>query len=192
MTIVCLGDSNTWGYDPKSYWGSRYDIPWPDQLARLAGWNIIDAGKNGREIPCGKQEYQIINKTLSESAADLLIVMLGTNDLLQGASAEIAAARMEAFLTQLPAERAHILLIAPPKMQLGEWVQSQNLIGESEALAGRYQQLAQRLGIRFADSGKWSINLTFDGVHFTEEGHERFANKLKTYIELAFSIPFCR
>ena len=31
------------------------------------------------------------------------------------------------------------------------------------------------MGIRFADAGKWDISLTYDGVHFTEQGHKAFA-----------------
>ena len=35
--------------------------------------------------------------------------------------------------------------------------------------------LAERLGVRFADAGKWDIPLAYDGVHFTEQGHKAFA-----------------
>ena len=36
-------------------------------------------------------------------------------------------------------------------------------------------RLAEQLGIRFADAGKWDIPLAYDGVHFTEQGHRAFA-----------------
>ena len=35
--------------------------------------------------------------------------------------------------------------------------------------------VAERLGIRFADAGKWDVSLAYDGVHFTEQGHRAFA-----------------
>lgn len=34
------------------------------------------------------------------------------------------------------------------------------------------------LSIRFADAGKWDISLTYDGVHFMEQGHKVFAARL--------------
>ena len=40
---------------------------------------------------------------------------------------------------------------------------------------GMVARLAERLGIRFADAGKWDISLAYDGVHFTEQGHKAFA-----------------
>ena len=173
MRIVCFGDSNTYGYDPRSYFGGRYpaEVRWVDRLARVTGWAVVNAGENGREIPRGP---------VSLPQADRLLVMLGTNDLLQGADVDTAAARMEAFLTRLPVAGEHLLLIAPPPLRLGAWVDTPALVDASAALAARYRTLAHRLGIRFADAGAWEIGLTFDGVHFTEDGHRAFADGLLT------------
>ena len=55
---------------------------------------------------------------------------------------------------------------------------TQSLIDASIALARSYQALAERLSVRFADAGKWNIPLAFDGVHFTQEGHRAFADRL--------------
>ena len=104
----------------------------------------------------------------------MLIVMLGTNDLLQGRSPEQAAERLERFLSGVSLDRSRILLIAPPPMALGEWVASQQLIDDSCTFARLCQDLAERLGIRFADAGTWDIPLAYDGVHFTEQGHRAF------------------
>lgn len=48
------------------------------------------------------------------------------------------------------------------------------LIRESHRLANCYETLAKRLGIFFADAGKWDVELTFDGVHFSEAGQRAF------------------
>ena len=34
MKILCIGDSNTYGYDPRSFFGDRYpeDVRWTDNL----------------------------------------------------------------------------------------------------------------------------------------------------------------
>lgn len=169
MKVICFGDSNTYGYDPRSYFGGRYDADsrWVDILAAETGWEIRNIGQNGREIPSGAPDFP--------ADTDLLIVMLGTNDLLQGRSPEQAAERLERFLSGISLKRDKILLIAPPPVALGEWVPSPQLIDDSHAFARLCQALSERMGIRFADAGKWDISLTYDGVHFTEQGHKAFA-----------------
>ena len=92
MNVICFGDSNTYGYDPRGYFGGRYeaDNRWVDILAAETGWTISNMGQNGREIPSAAPTFP--------ADTDLLIVMLGTNDLLQGRSPEQAAERLERFL----------------------------------------------------------------------------------------------
>lgn len=114
--------------------------------------------------------------------ADILLVMLGTNDLLEGAGAAEAASRMKAFLAGCTAPR--IVLISPPPMRRGAWVPDDQLVEESGKLAREYAALAEHLGIQHIDAGKWDIGLAFDGVHFSEEGHVRFAHRLATMKEV--------
>lgn len=169
MTVICFGDSNTYGYDPRSYFGGRYDADsrWVDILTSETGWTIYNMGENGREIPSTAPAFP--------ADTDLLIVMLGVNDLLQGRSPEQAAERLEHFLFGISLDRSKILLIAPPPVARGAWVPSQQLIDDSRSFAQLCQTLAERMGIRFADAGKWNISLAYDGVHFTEQGHKAFA-----------------
>lgn len=174
MKILCFGDSNTFGYDPRGFFGGCYDMPWPQLLSEKSGWNVQNLGENGREIP----RYPIKFST----DIDLLVIMLGTNDLLQGNSVESITKRMRVFLQGIGLEACTILLIAPPPMKLGEWIPTQSLIEDSRELTIAYQNLAQQLGIRFVNAGKWNIPLTFDGVHFTQEGHRTFAEGLYKYL----------
>lgn len=169
MNVICFGDSNTYGYDPRGYFGGRYgaDSRWVDILAAETGWTIHNLGQNGREIPP--------DAPVLPADTDLLIVLLGTNDLLQGRSPVQAADRLERFLAAVPLERSKILLIAPPPMELGEWVPSHQRADDSRAFARLCRTVAARLGIRFADAGAWCVSLTYDGVHFTAQGHRAFA-----------------
>ena len=169
VNVICFGDSNTYGYDPRGYFGGRYDADcrWVDILATETGWTFYNMGQNGREIPSADPDFP--------ADTDLLIVMLGTNDLLQGCRPEQAAERLERFLSGIPLDRSKILLIAPPPVTLGAWVLSQQLIDGSRTFAQLCLALAERMGIRFADAGKWDIPLAYDGVHFTEQGHKAFA-----------------
>ena len=169
MNVICFGDSNTYGYDPRGYFGGRYgaDCRWVDILAAETGWTISNMGQNGREIPSAAPAFP--------ADTDLLIVMLGTNDLLQGCGPTQAAERLARFLSGVSLDLSKLLLIAPPPMTLGEWVPNQQFIDDSHTFAKCCQTLAEQLGIRFADAGKWDISLAYDGVHFTEQGHKNFA-----------------
>ena len=172
MNIICFGDSNTYGYDPRSYLGGRYDADsrWADILVEETGWTVCNMGQNGREIPATAPDFP--------ADTDLLIVMLGINDLLQGRSPEQAAERLNRFLSGISLDRSKILLIAPPPVKRGAWVPDQQLIDDSHAFAQLCQTMAEQLGIHFANAGKWDIPLAYDGVHFTEQGHKAFAEKL--------------
>ena len=172
MNVICFGDSNTYGYDPHGYFGGRYnaDSRWVDILATKTGWTVRNLGENGREIPSTAPNFP--------ADTDLLIVMLGTNDLLQGRSPEQAAVSLKRFLSGISLDRSKIFLIAPPPMKQGAWVPNQQLIDDSHAFAQLCQTLAEQLGIHFADAGKWDIPLAYDGVHFTEQGHKTFAAEL--------------
>lgn len=187
--IVCFGDSNTYGYDPRSYLGGRYpeSVRWTG-LLKAAGWEVWNEGENGRSVPRPDEEIQIVAQVVRRTEAQVLTVMLGSNDLLQrpGLRAEIVEDRMERFLNTLLADvppGLKVLLVAPPPMRLGAWVPDERLTEESRRLSGCYKILAQRLGIHFADAGAWDVDLTFDGVHFSEPGHRTFAEEMQKTLE---------
>ena len=168
MNVVCFGDSNTYGYDPCDKFGEHYSRRWTDILAELTGWNVINEGVNGREVPD--------EPICLEPDTDLFIVMLGTNDLLQLDSPEAIADRMEAFLSGALPEK--LVLVAPPAMVWGDWVQEQDLIDDSLQVARLYEALAKRIGVRYIDTTGWNIPIASDGVHFTLEGQRVFADFL--------------
>ena len=90
MKVICFGDSNTFGYDPRSWFGGRYtpDSRWVDILAAETGWTVYNMGENGRKIPRETPDFP--------ADTDLLILMLGTNDLLQGAQFERSFGKADA------------------------------------------------------------------------------------------------
>ena len=122
MKVICFGDSNTYGYDPRGYFGGRYDADsrWVDILAAETGWTVCNMGQNGREIPFSAPSFP--------ADSDLLIVMLGTNDLLQGRGPEQSSENLERFLSGISLNQNKILLIAPPPVILGVWVPSAKLV----------------------------------------------------------------
>lgn len=179
MKILCIGDSNTYGYDPRSYIGSRYpaEVRWTD---RLGDHDVINCGLNGMTVPRNHNRQVGL---IRANDPDLVIIMLGTNDLMSGLDAEQIAGRMGAFLDSLMAEGKPVLLISPPVLQYGEWVMDDEQVEESQALGEAYRKLAAEKGCRFADAGEWDIDVTFDGVHFSPDGHAAFAHDLKEVLK---------
>ena len=113
-----------------------------------------------------------------------LWIMLGTNDLLTepGFTARDIAFRMENFLEllllQTGEEELPMSLIVPPPLEYGAWVNEERLYRESRKLEEAYKRTAEKLGISFVPTKEWEIPLVFDGVHFSEKGHKRFAEKI--------------
>ena len=187
--LLCYGDSNTYGYDPRSYLGSRYpeSVRWTG-LLKASGLIVINAGENGRSIPSQDWEIETAAGVVYRSMAEVVVVMLGSNDLLHcpGFSAETCRARMKKFLTALLAKTQtdlKILLVAPPPMTAGTWVSDRRTLEESRRLAGYYEMVARQLGIDFADAGTWGVGLAYDGVHFSEQGHLAFAQGIQKALE---------
>ena len=181
MRLLCFGDSNTYGYDPRSYFGGRYDPQnrWVDLLAEKKDWVVLNAGQNGREIPRRPHELEQLRQwPVLYGDPDAVLVMLGDNDLLQGTSVEAVTARMEAFLRQLLSVCSTVLLIAPPPLKRGTWVMEEHLLKDSACLSDAYQMLAQHFGVPFIDTRGWGLELSFDGVHFSENDHHIFAKQL--------------
>lgn len=185
--IICIGDSNTWGYDPRSFGGGRYPegVRWTSLLGDA--WQVENLGENGREIPVSDFAVRVLLGQISARLpADGLCVMLGTNDLLCGASPAEAARRMEGFLDRMRDCDLPLLLVAPPLMQRGAWVESEALLENARALAPHYRELAERCDAFFCDTAAWDIPVVFDGVHFSEDGHRRFAKQMQRVFQTVF------
>ena len=178
MKILCIGDSNTYGYDPRSFIGSRYpeDVRW---TARLNDCSVINAGVNGLTVP---RDASVYAGYVRNNDPGLIIIMLGTNDLLEGTGADETAGRMEDFVCSVTELGKPVLLIAPPVLQQGDWVTSDGMTAESRLLGPLYREAAARQNCFFADSGEWGIEVLFDGVHFSPEGHAVFASELEVIL----------
>ena len=92
--IVCYGDSNTWGLDAFTPGDAmrRFKHPWPRVLARKLGpgYDVVSEGLNGRTTVVDDpfmSDYEVNGRrTLpsilhSHKPIDVLVIMLGTNDL---------------------------------------------------------------------------------------------------------------
>lgn len=199
--ILCFGDSLTWGFVPAGG-GARYgeDIRWTQQLARLTNATVIEEGLNGRtsvfQDPtapfCCGADY-IEGCVLSQMPLDLVVVMLGTNDMkvflangCAGASARgiVAVAGKAAAL----AGGAPVLVVAPPAMgrfitelpaELGMMEQlDQKSIDGSWQLAGYLRTFCQQMGFPFMDANEFVSASRADAIHMDASGHKAFAEAL--------------
>src|SRR4051794_11379248 len=93
-TILCYGDSNTWGCIPLAgpEPGRRYppDVRWPGVLRRELGdgWWVVEEGLNGRTTvfddplePHRNGRRLLPPALIAHHPVDLVVLMLGTNDL---------------------------------------------------------------------------------------------------------------
>ena len=72
--LLCYGDSNTYGYDPRSYLGGRYSesVRWT-ALLNTGDWKVINKGENGRSIPRQDQEIGAAANVIHLSKAEVVV-----------------------------------------------------------------------------------------------------------------------
>ena len=192
-TIVCYGDSNTHGYDAAT--GGRFarSVRWPGVLAAELGEaaDVIEEGLNGRTtiwddpyLDGRNGRAYLLPCLRSHAPVDVLVLMLGTNDLKSifgRSAAEIAAgagALVELALlsgTGVEGSRPRVLLVAPPL--LGGRTATSELWGFGEArarsqqFAALYRTVAELKGVALLDAGPVAEVDPADGVHLTPAGH---------------------
>ncbi|MCR9213145.1 MAG: SGNH/GDSL hydrolase family protein [Proteobacteria bacterium] len=197
--VLCYGDSNTWGCVPIVSLGgafSRYGATerWTGVAQGILGpdYTIIEEGLNGRTtvfddpiLGADRNGRTYLEPCLqSHMPLDLVIIMLGTNDLKPRFSAnafDIAggAAALVRMVKNRPAEWLgevpEVLLMAPP------------VLGELSALAGMFegsgvtskklapilQKTASALDVHFLNTGDHIASSPVDGVHFEQDAHQR-------------------
>jgi lysophospholipase L1-like esterase len=192
-TVVCFGDSNTYGADPVTMGRLPSDVRWPGVLvAELAGAaEVIEEGLNGRTtlwddpFMDGRNGRTYLLPCLrSHAPVDVLVLLLGTNDLktiFARQAHEIAAgvgALVDLALTSgtgpgggAPA----VLLVAPPA--LGPTTDRSEVWGfgaarvVSEQLPRLYRVVAEMRGVAFLDAAALVGGDPADGVHLNPAAH---------------------
>ncbi len=212
-TVLCYGDSNTYGYNPEN--GLRFpeDVRWTGILQRRLGkeYRVIEEGCNGRttvfEDPLEgwKNGLSYLKPCLnSHKPVDFVILMLGSNDLKETfyASADQiafgAAQLVETIQTFTAAKQGFvpkILLVSP--LYIGEGIHTspfygrflENAITRSKEFATKYGEVAQKYHCEFADASKWAQPSATDSLHMNADGHRAFAQGLSAYMKKVYNIP---
>ena len=196
-TILCFGDSNTHGADPTG--GPRYDLHtrWPGVLRDTlgAGYHVIEEGCGGRttvhEDPIeslrsgSKNGAAYLPACLnSHKPLDLVIILLGTNDLkprfavnasdiARGAGALVDLTLQSA--TGPDGARPQVLLIAPPPTTALDGLAFESMFAgahaKSLALSRWYAAEASARGVAFLDAGTVIQSSPADGIHWDRAAH---------------------
>ena len=190
-TVLCYGDSNTWGYhakeDNRFDWHTRY----PGVLSRLLGeeYHVIEDGLCGRTTQYESDiELYVNGKKAAELAAevhaplDYAVLMLGTNDCkdMYNASLEDIRKGIEGIAACFEQKGAKILLIAPVPMRGLEKSPFYHEFGiraeeKSLLLAGIYAQLAHEKDWMYLDADEIIVTGEFDHIHLEAEAHGKLA-----------------
>lgn len=184
-TIVCFGDSNTWGFVPGSNAG-RFpgDVRWPARLASAlgVGTEVIAEGLSGRtatiEHPAGEGRNglpYLLPCLHSHAPVDLLIVYLGTNDasFLDPPMVALSVGRLVKVAHNSeagPEGRApRVLVICPPPF------------GDHE-LGPSFEEISTQLDCELLNLDGVTTYSPVDGIHLDEAGHIAVAAAVETRV----------
>jgi lysophospholipase L1-like esterase len=201
--ILCYGDSNTWGCNPATY--ERFDesTRWPRVLGQTlgSGYEVIEEGlggrttvwddpiegyKNGREylIPCLE----------SHRPLDLVIILLGTNDLkkrfslsafdiAQGAGVLVRV--VQTSQSGRGGQSPTVLLLAPPPLAtLSEYAEMfEGAESRSHKFSVHYERVAKELGCAYLDTAQVIVSSPLDGIHLEGQEHRKLGKALAAKVK---------
>lgn len=201
-TVLCYGDSNTHGQVPGGSPLERFspEERWPGAMRSALGadWYVIEEGLSGRttvhndpiegDIKSGRLYLRPC--LMSHAPIDLVILMLGTNDLKArfGQPASEVAMGIGCLIHDIrelkPGPGGHapeILVVAPPPMldDIGEW---EGIFSgaqpKSHQLAHEFEVIADSLEVHFFDAGSVITSDPADGFHLSREAHETLGHAI--------------
>lgn len=197
MRILCIGDSNTWGYIPGT--GQRHERRWTKVLGQLMPRaEIIEEGYSGRTLTspdfeqrqrCGMESLKML--LMSHKPVDCVILMLGTNDLKSryhvsaGAIANGIREYLKIILNPYQWEGftvPKVLALSPillgddlPAREGPFGIWDDNSILQSNGLAGAIAAVCAEYGVEFLDAARFARPSEVDCIHMDEENHEKLA-----------------
>lgn len=197
MRFLCIGDSNTWGYNPED--GMRHKNRWTRVLAdKMPEHQVIEEGLNGRTIlsvdtfmPERRGISGLKMMLMTHKPVDWVILMLGTNELKNvfECTAEYIAAGIEEFLKvilddtlwdrfQVP----EVLVVSPILIReelitngdvFGEF--DEKSVAESRKVAAALKEVCDRYQVDFLDGADYAEASLLDNIHMDEENHIKLA-----------------
>jgi lysophospholipase L1-like esterase len=210
-TILCYGDSLTWGYNADGPSRHLLEDRWPSVLGSLLGPDVqvIAEGLNGRTTAfddhlagADRNGARILPTILATHApVDLVIIMLGANDMKPFICGHAAGSK-QGMQRLVDIIRGHdypldedvpdILLVAPPA--LCETVDPDFAasfaggIAQSKMLASLYSDLADVAGCGFFDAGSVAETTPADGVHLDADNTRAIGKGLEPVVRVMLGL----
>ena len=125
---------------------------------------------------------------------DLVIVMLGTNDLKYrfAATASDIADSIEVLVRSIQrseagpagAQPAVLIVTPPPMLEIG-WFAEMFLGGAAKSLqlAGLFRDTAKRTGASFVDAAEFVESSTVDGIHLDSDAHRVLGGEIAKVVQ---------
>lgn len=197
-TIVCFGDSNTYGYKPDGSGRYPEHVRWTGVLQeRLKDEDtrIVEEGLVGRttvfedSLRPGRKGIDFLYPLLETHApVEELILMLGTNDCKTRYQSNAATISMgiERLIQEARQfdDSLKILLIAPIHLGDDVWKEGydpefgKESVETSKQLKEAYQRTAQKYGCDFLAASDVAGPSEIDMEHLDETGHRALADAI--------------
>jgi lysophospholipase L1-like esterase len=207
--ILCYGDSNTFGSNPR---GGRWprSVRWTGLLQDYLGtdYYIIEEGLGGRNtvfddpMEPGRNGLALLPVSLmSHRPLDLVVLCLGTNDCKVhfNASPRLIAKGVETLvktILQFPYGEGYtvpkVLIVSP--IHIGTEIEQSPFVSyekssyeKSLALAPLLQKVAQAYGCLYLDASMVADPSAVDQLHMDAQGHENLAKALVSVLQQVFN-----
>ena len=205
-SILAFGDSLTWGFVAGTWERHPFEVRWPNALA--AGLNgqarVIEEGMNGRttvfpDPTDGAERNGAVALPMlltTHQPLDLVIIMLGTNDIkyanrCRAFDAAMGMARLVEIVQRYPwirtASPPQILIMSPPALcrTTDEWFNDLwgHAITESKLFARHYKRVADEMGVNFFDAGSVARTDPTDGGHLDAANTKSIGTALVPVVE---------
>ena len=204
--ILCYGDSNTHGTPPMDHLGTnerhKWNERWPNVMANTLGpkYNVIDEGLPGRttvhddNVEGGMRNGMTVLPAIlhSHKPIDLMLIMLGTNDLKAQFSVsafEIARSIERLVLaTKIEGVVKDMIIVAPAPISECGALKEVFLGAETRqvGLANYLEEVASRQACSFFDASSIIKVSSVDGVHFGAIAHSKLGQALASVVAEKF------
>lgn len=201
--ILCYGDSNTYGFNPKNQERYSEDIRWSGRLKKLLikDYEVIECGCTNRtgffdndmfettgskHLPCYLEE----NKN---TKFDIVILGLGANDLqIYFDHTEENIKNGLKNLTNIIRNNnnaTRIILLAPPEMNehlltgYCGYQFNQKSIEQSHDFTRIYKQVSKEINCEVITLNELIKVSDYDGIHYSEDSHRIIAEYIANYIK---------
>lgn len=173
-TVLALGDSLTFGT------GAPPEAAYPQLLAGLTGWQVVNAGVPGHT---SAQALERVGALLDEHQPALVLLGIGGNDFLRRLDDAATRDHIQRTVQAVQAHGAQLLLIGVPQPTIAARVTGQ--LNDHPL----YGELAEALRVPLHRQGWAEVladeRLRADAIHANAAGYEQFARGLLATLRAA-------